>query len=178
MDDEVFVSVEYQDDDFVRMRRLALFGRLREANAGQIMLFVFVGAIGALFLAPDWIGRIFASAAGAMIAAMAFLVVWGWIRAAKPMKLPIERAAIEISSNGIVVKHGERYGRLGWRDFDSVSEGIGIFYWAGKITVVVPRRCLRDDQVKTLRALVAAHKGSSGGGTFSPAAEQHDQNRS
>lgn len=181
MDDEVFVTVEYRDEDFVRMRRLMLRDRLRETNTLQIVIFAFVAAIGTLFLAPDPIGRLFASAAGALIALISVLVVVGWLRAASPMKLPIQRASMEISSAGIVVKSELGYFRARWRDFESVSEGLGVFWWAGKPGIVVPARSLRDDQRETLRGLVRAHAsetGSDRGGALAPAAEHDDQRRS
>lgn len=181
MDDEVFVTVEYRDDDFVRVRRLMLLERLRATNTGQIVVFVLLGAVGMLFLAPDPLGRIFASAGGALVGLIGLLVAIGWFRAARPMKLPIEEASIEISSSGTVVKVANGYHRLRWRDFDGVREGLGVFWWSGKTAVIVPVRCLREKQLGTLRGLVRAYGGevrSDRGSAPAPPTEQDHQSRS
>ncbi len=165
MDDEVFVTVKFQLEDFVRARRLALFTRFRETNAPQMAIFVAIGAVGVLFFAPDPIGRIFASVGGAFIGLLAVLLVWGLIRASRPTPMPIEEAAIEVSDAGIVVKIGAGHARLRWRDFEQVVEGQGVFFGMGKIAVIVPMRALRRDQIEMLRAITRAHAqeiGSSG----------------
>lgn len=182
MDDEVFVTVDYRDDDFVRVRRLMLFDRLRHTGTFQIAAIVAIGGIGALVILPDPFGRVLASAAGALIGLIAILLLMGWFRAARPMKLPIDRAAIEVSSDGVVLKATDRYARARWRDFEKVSVGFGIFWWVGKsLAVIIPARCLREDQKKTLRALVGVHASETRSDSSSApatAAEKDDKSRS
>lgn len=161
MDDEVFVDVKYEQGDFVRARRLALVTRLRESNTPQIVALVGIGAVAALFLAPDPIGRIFASIAGALIGLMAILIAWGLLRASRPMKLPIEEAGFEISDVGVVVKAKDNYARIGWKSFESVVEGMGVFFCMGKTAVILPKRVMNDDQIAILRALMQPHSGGS-----------------
>jgi hypothetical protein len=161
MDDEVFVDVKYEPDDFVGARRLALITRVREANTPQIVGIVAVGALAALFLAPDPFGRIFMSIAGAVIGLIAILIVWGLLRASRPMPLPLDEAGFEISDTGVVVKAKDNYARLGWKSFDGVIEGMGVFFCTGKTAVILPKRVMNDDQIAIMRAFMRSH--ASGG---------------
>jgi hypothetical protein len=173
MDDEVFVTVEYRLEDFVRARRLALFTRFREANAPQLMLFVGVAAIGVLFFAPDPIGRIFASIAGAFIGLMAVLLVVGLVRTSRRTPLPLTKAAIEVSDTGIIVKNDGHYVRIAWRGFEQIARGQGIFFAMGQAAVVLPMRVLRRDQIRTLDALASAHAADVA--LSPPPAEKNDR---
>lgn len=180
MDDEVFVEVEYRADDFVRARRLALLQKLREVNAPQVALFAVAGALLTLFLAPEPFGRIFASAAGALAAMVGLLALAGWLRAGASKAMPIASAEIEVSDAGVVLKRDGKYVRLPWRELSWARRGLGVVVWFGRLSVVVPERALRADQIAALDGLLRAHEdeleGASGrrGGPAAPA-EQHDE---
>jgi hypothetical protein len=161
MDDEVFVDVKYEPRDFVGARRLALLTRVREANTPQIVGLVGIGAVVALFLAPDPVGRIFMSIAGAFIGLVVILILWGLLRASRPMPVPFAEAGFEISDTGVVVKAKDNYARIGWKSFDGVVEGMGVFFCMGKTGVILPKRVMNDDQIAIMRAFMRSHAGSS-----------------
>src|SRR5581483_2043491 len=161
MDDEVFVEVKYEADDFVRARRLALTTRVREANAPQLVGLVLLGGAGALFFAPDPIGRIVASICGALVGLVAIIIVMGIVRASRPMAIPLADAAFELSDAGVVVKAQDNYARLDWKAFDGVAEGMGVFFCMGKTAIILPKRVLNADQIAILRAFAKSHPGGS-----------------
>lgn len=161
MDDEVFLDVKYEADDFVRARRLALITRVRDGNAPQLIGLVLLGGAGALFFAPDPIGRIVASICGALVGLVAIIIVMGLVRASRPMELPMTDAGFELSDAGVVVKAKDNYARLGWKAFDTVAEGMGVFFCMGKTAIILPKRVMNADQIAILRALAKSHSGGS-----------------
>jgi len=179
MDDEVFVTVTYEPQDFVDARRLALLARARQTNVFQLAAFVTLGGVGLYFFAPGTIGRIFASLAGALVMMVLLLVGAGWLRAAgmPPPKDAPEESSFEISDEGVVMKVEDRYRRVPWSAFDRVSYGQGVFAFMGKATAILPTRFLRPDQIEQVRLLALSHEhemGASDGEAPPASAEEND----
>lgn len=163
MVDEVFVTVRYQADDFVRGRRLGLLTKARDMSLVQLCVFLLVGIGGALFFAPAWLGQLVAAAGGAVIGMAALVFAYGWIKtgAEKPPDLDA-LVGIEVSDEGIAIKRDAGCARFRWAEFDRVTYGLGVFMLFGSSSVLIPRRALRDDQFEALRALMLAHEPEVG----------------
>jgi hypothetical protein len=178
MDDEVFVEVAYEPRDLVAARQLGLITRIRDTHVVQFGGFVLLAGAGVLFFAPDPIGRIVASLAGALAGLVVVLVTYGWFRATyAPVRMDkAEELAIEVSDEGVVLKSEDRYMRLHWSDFERIAFGRGVFALMGRATVVIPARILREDQIETLRTLATAHEAEVGSSSLgaSPSAEEND----
>jgi len=170
MDDEVFVRVTYEPRDFIAARRLGLLARLRETNAFQLAGFLALAGAGIYFFAPEGIGRFFASAAGALVIMLLLLFAFGWTRAAMVPAPETAELSMEISADGLVLKHEDRYARFPFRAFRHITYGQGVFAFIGDTTIVVPARTLRPDQIAAVRAIVRASESSLGDGT--PAAPE------
>lgn len=187
MVDEVFVTVRYEAADFMRGQRLGLLTKARDRGLVQLCVFLLVGIGGALFFAPAGLGR-FVAAAGCAVIGLAILVFgWGWLsaKAALPPELG-EAIGVEVSDEGLALKKGDGYVRLGWGSFDRVAYGLGVFMLFGRQSILIPRRVLRGEQFDTLRALILAHEDEvgrepppAGGSADDPArpatAKEHDE---